>query len=364
MDKLVLKIESIKLKGKEKSINEEATKQSIILPILQELGWSVFDDEEVSPEFTILNQRVDYSLRHNHFNKVFIEVKKINENLESHQEQLLQYSFKEGVKLAILTNGIAWWFYLPLHEGNWEQRKFNSIDIIEQDTQRIIEKLRAFLSKEEVVSGNAVKNAENHYNNRLKGQIIKENIPKAWIKLVEQKDAFLVELIAETTEKLCGYKPDDQSVKDFISTLSNMSVSQVQQVKPKEKIIEVKTPSPTAAKNSPVISPNNVNYTGQSITSFHFLEKYYSVKNWREVLTKAVEVILERSGDKEKILSITGKKRPYFSYNSSLLREPKELKTTGKKLFVETNLNANNIVGILKDVMELYGYDDKDLRLF
>lgn len=143
MDILIEKIEKIKQKGKDKSLSEEATKHSIILPILMALGWNVFEDEEVCPEYSVQNGRVDYSLRSGHFNKVFIEVKKNTENLDNHQEQLLQYSFKEGVKLAILTNGLVWWFYLPLHEGSWEQRKFNSIDIIEQDTSRICEKFRA-----------------------------------------------------------------------------------------------------------------------------------------------------------------------------------------------------------------------------
>jgi hypothetical protein len=39
--------------------------------------------------------------------------------------KLLNYSFQEGVKLAILTNGIAWWFYLPRHEGSGEYGSFS-----------------------------------------------------------------------------------------------------------------------------------------------------------------------------------------------------------------------------------------------
>jgi len=53
-------------------------------------------------------------------NKAFIEVEQTGTDLEQHQEQLLNYSFQEGVKLASLTNGVAWRFYLPLHEGSGE----------------------------------------------------------------------------------------------------------------------------------------------------------------------------------------------------------------------------------------------------
>ena len=41
--------------------------------------------------------------------RVFLEVKRASENLESHEKQLLEYSFTEGIDLAVLTNGLVWW---------------------------------------------------------------------------------------------------------------------------------------------------------------------------------------------------------------------------------------------------------------
>jgi len=120
--------------------DEAATKQAVILRILKSLGWDPFNIDEVYPEYSVGSKRVDYALKSNGRNKVFIEVKKVNEDLEKHQEQLLSYSFQEGVKLAILTNGISWWFYLPLREGSWEQRKFYTIEIYDQDIEDIVRK--------------------------------------------------------------------------------------------------------------------------------------------------------------------------------------------------------------------------------
>ena len=88
------------------SFDEAATKQIVLLRVLSLLGWDIYNIDEVKPEFAVGSQRVDYSLRNKSINKVFIEVKKVGEDLDRHQEQLLNYSFKEGVKLAILTNGI------------------------------------------------------------------------------------------------------------------------------------------------------------------------------------------------------------------------------------------------------------------
>jgi len=197
------------------SFDEAATKQAVILRILKVLGWDPFNVDEVYPEYSVGGKRVDYALRYNGRNKVFIEVKKVNEDLEKHQEQLLNYSFQEGVKLAILTNGISWWFYLPLREGSWEQRKFYTIEIYDQKKEDIVRKFEEFLSKENVVSGKAIENAENLYKSRQKQQLIKETLPKAWTKIITEPDELLVELLAEVVERLCGYKPDNEMVEQF-----------------------------------------------------------------------------------------------------------------------------------------------------
>jgi predicted type IV restriction endonuclease len=108
--------------------------------ILANLGWNPFNINEVKPEYSVAGRRVDYSLRIYDANKVFLEVKKMGEELDRHQDHLLDYSFKEGVKLAVLTNGMTWWFYLPLQEGSWEQRKFFAIDILQQEPAHIADR--------------------------------------------------------------------------------------------------------------------------------------------------------------------------------------------------------------------------------
>jgi hypothetical protein len=48
-----------------------------------------------------MTQRVDFSLILNGKSKVFIEVKRVGEELDHHQEQLLNYAFKEGFELSM-----------------------------------------------------------------------------------------------------------------------------------------------------------------------------------------------------------------------------------------------------------------------
>jgi len=205
-DKIMSLVNDLKSKKGLDSYDEEATKQGIILQILFHLGWKIFDRNEVFPEYVIKSQRVDYSLRIDKKNKVFIEAKRINTELENHQEQLLKYSFQAGVSLAILTNGMSWWFYLPLmKDARWEERKFYTVDLFQQKPERIATKFLDFLSRDNISSGQAIKNAEATHEDQQKRNVIKKILPKAWNKIISELHDPVVNLLIETTENLCGH---------------------------------------------------------------------------------------------------------------------------------------------------------------
>lgn len=197
---------------------EEGTKQGAILPVLSTLGWNCFNIQEVSPEFSVGNGRIDYCLRINQKKAVFIEVKRATENLERHEKQLLEYSFEYGVELAILTNGITWWFYLPLVSGNWQQRKFISIDICNQNIHEVHIHFQNLLSKQSILDGSAVKKAKAIKDSSEKNKLIKTAIPLAWKQLLEEPDEFLLEIFGEKVESICGYIPDLDILTNFIHT--------------------------------------------------------------------------------------------------------------------------------------------------
>ena len=184
------------------SFDEAATKLVIILRVLSLLGWEIHNIDEVEPEHLVEDTRVDYLLKHANKAMVFIEAKRVGEPLEKHQQQLLGYSFKEGVRLAVLTNGLTWWFYLPLLPGNWEKRKFYSIDVSDQPSEEIVVRLVDYLSKSNVASGKALENAEAVYKTRQKEYEISEALPRAWEKMVTEPDSGLADLIAGNTENV------------------------------------------------------------------------------------------------------------------------------------------------------------------
>jgi hypothetical protein len=199
------------------SYNEAETKQAIILPIIRLLGWNDSKVDEVTPEYSVEKTRVDYSLRLNNRNKYFIEVKKPSEDLENHQLQLLDYSFKSGVGLATLTNGIKWWFYLPMQEDvDWRDRKFYTIDISQQDSDDIASRFIELLSKDNVENDSALNNARLIYKGRQKKREIDQALPEVWKNMMGGSDDSFIEFIVNKVESKCGREPDREYVRKFI----------------------------------------------------------------------------------------------------------------------------------------------------
>ena len=216
-DTLARAVEGIRRSIPLASLDESATKQSVVLRLLTLSGWNPFDPSQVVPEYTVGARRVDFALLPNSANAVFVEVKRASENLEKHQQQLLEYCFQEGVKLAVLTNGRIWWLYLPLQPGSWEHRRFITINLEAQDPERVQDLFVEFLSHDNVTEGLAIAAAENLVQSQQQEEIATRAIVQAWKQIVETPDELLVDLISETTERICGFKPQPGLIQAFLT---------------------------------------------------------------------------------------------------------------------------------------------------
>lgn len=119
LKQLADKIESTK----EQIGTEEGTKNSFIMPLIQILGYDVFNNSEVVPEFIAdagmkKSEKVDYALNKDGKPIVLIECKKWKEKLDKHGTQLTRYFTFSVAKFGILTNGIKFWFYTDLDKTN------------------------------------------------------------------------------------------------------------------------------------------------------------------------------------------------------------------------------------------------------
>lgn len=132
------------------ALTEEATKTAVIMPLLQALGFDVFNLDEVIPEYVAdvgikKGEKIDFALKLSGQIAILVEVKPISMSLgDAQYSQLFRYFSVSRVKLAILTNGREVWFFSDLDEQNrMDKRPFFTFDLQSYD-ERQVEELARF----------------------------------------------------------------------------------------------------------------------------------------------------------------------------------------------------------------------------
>ncbi|MDR2115977.1 MAG: type I restriction enzyme HsdR N-terminal domain-containing protein [Planctomycetaceae bacterium] len=136
-------------KIKDQVATEEATKNAFIMPMLQNLGYDVFNPLEIVPEFvadigTKKGEKIDYAIMNDGKPLILIECKHWNKNLNLHEGQLLRYFQAANARFGILTNGIKYRFYTDLDKANiMDEKPFFEFDLLNiKDNE--IEELKKF----------------------------------------------------------------------------------------------------------------------------------------------------------------------------------------------------------------------------
>lgn len=124
---------------------EEATKNALIMPFIQLLGYDVFNPFEVNPEFVAdigikKGEKVDYALMKDGKAIMLIECKHYSEKLDPHNSQLFRYFHTTSAKFGLLTNGINFRFYTDLISANkMDEKPFFEFRITEIKDNKIAE---------------------------------------------------------------------------------------------------------------------------------------------------------------------------------------------------------------------------------
>ena len=216
-ERLETAIERFRSDSKIRGLDEATARAQVINPILDRLDWDTLDKNKVVEEYQLRDNVPDYALLIDGAPKVFIEVKRPSEDLAGRPEdQLLRYSGIRGVLLAILTNGLNWWMYLPLKEGDAEARRFCELDISNQDVSETCDRLIEFLARENVYSEVAIENAEAQLRRLQEDKAIDNALPRAWDELTAGPDGLLVDLINEKVKGLCGVEAKPERIRGFL----------------------------------------------------------------------------------------------------------------------------------------------------
>lgn len=341
--------------------NKSEISRGVVLQILSNLGWNTFDTDIVMSEYSVGNGRVDFALAlgRQYTPCIFIEVKQPGKT-DNADDQLFRYAYSVGVQFAVLTDGKAWNFYLPSGQGRYEDRRIYKLDITERTIEESIEKLQRYLAFDRVRDNTAFEDAKRDYSNKYSQSVAQKTIPEAWKDLIDNEDEMLFNLIADSVEKKCGYKPKKEDIGTFLSLIRFAPVAQ--QYVPKQD----------AVKLDSVVSTNKPSPYG----SWYMLNgQYTEVGSAKDVVVELLRKFQRL--DKNFFKKCYNDRRNYGRNRTYIARSTKELYKGNPNLephnirltdgwFLLTNFSnqiKENILNMAIDIMHLQRGKDVDYHL-
>ena len=104
-----------------------------------------------------------------------------------------------------------------------------------------------------------------------------------------------------------------------------------------------------------------LDYTNKVVTGIVFQDTRYVASKWRDAFEIVLDLLRESDSKRfeESATTLVGRKRPYFSADSSVLRKGALIK--GTDLYFETNLSANHMTRVAFELVDRMGYNRTDL---
>ena len=374
--------------------NEEHVRISLVLRILFELGWDIWNPKEVNSEFkAVPNEdisRVDIALFSNEYLPplIFIEIKsvgKIVTDLFKIEQQLRDYNRNNTAQFSIITDGQKWRFYYSQTGGEFSQKCFKVIDIIQNDLSDIVNSLTLFLSKDEILSGNSKKEAERLLKLNQEQRALEDALPRAKRMISEYPFPSLPHALVEIASKL-GFTISEEEAKEFaqkstkkITGKENFSTKVIINPEPKNNDYKKNKPISKGSKNDSkdkfssgatynLDSLLNMNITSSKPFKIIINTKEYDTKDWTDLCKKFVLFLIEVNYLTESNLPIythSGKDK-YFIAKEAKHENPER---DGKwvkigNLFIDVKYNASSHVkNILKTLDSLNIKNDIDIKI-
>src|ERR1043166_1120124 len=133
----VLRGRIAKFRG-DKGFNEQNTKASLVVPLLQALGWDTNDPDEGHWEYKPKPKYnpVDFALMLQRAPSLFVEAKALRDSLRDDKlvAQILTYASVAGVQWVVLTNGDEYRIYNANAPVPVEEKLFRTVRISEDES--------------------------------------------------------------------------------------------------------------------------------------------------------------------------------------------------------------------------------------
>jgi hypothetical protein len=374
-------IEHVKRVGEHCS-TEETTKQALILPLLDILGFSPYDPTKVLAEYAAdfpsvkATERVDYALFSNGKPVMFIEAKPYRANLTNHAPQLSRYfNCTPDVTMAAITNGREWRFFTDLHNTNiMDEKPFLTVDFAKHNPEELTqliefmhdnfhpEKLRGFAE-------------ENQYIQKFK-EVIKSSIQDVdidFVKYIAQRANIPRQLNTRFLETIQPYVKValEQSISDMVvKGLSSPTIVTAQPVVPEH--VEAAQAMQIQPEPDFVIDPNNskIITTKDEFDLLRMIQEILPEDNLTGKDTESYYSVLYQGKTNRWLVRYdVNRKRPTIQFNiemDGLRRE--EIQRAGLTIlssglvYLDRPSDILRAVGIIKDTLDFCKNDDNFKR--
>jgi len=252
---------------------EEATKNAMVMPFIQALGYNVFDPLEVTPELisdigTKKGEKVDYAILRDGKPIILFECKKSGGDLNiNHAGQLFRYFHVTCARFGVLTNGLMYRFFTDLEQPNKMDEKpffeFNILDFKDRDVEELKKFAKSAFDIDTILTTANDLKYTRAIQNRLSEWVISP--PEEFVRLV--------------SSDLIGSKRFTPAIKDQFTAITKLAFEQLLGERINDRLKGAMTPD-TVSKAEPIIPmvASEPQADPQIITSTEELEGFYTVR--------------------------------------------------------------------------------------
>lgn len=358
---------------------EETTKQALILPMLDILGFHAYDPTKVRAEYSadlpgVKNgERVDYALFCQSIPVILIEAKPYNENLNNHAPQLMRYfNASPEVEFAVITNGREWRFFTDLNNKNvMDDKPFLTINFEKLDQTKIT-KLSRFCHDNFQADTLRVLAEESVYLS---------SFTKTISKSLKEVDADFVRYVAshanigrQLTQKFIDNITPlvKQAVEKAVSEMvvSGLSNNAPETIQPAQELKE-NNENTSEEEMVDIVDPNNskIITTVREQTMLYFTELLLGENEqfeWKD--TESYLSILYQGKTNRWIYRYYDKTKPYITVPIELTEQHKreiqraKLEHNGSTIYIDKPESILRIGGLIFDCLA-YCQDDENFRI-
>ncbi|HSB95324.1 MAG TPA: type I restriction endonuclease [Spongiibacteraceae bacterium] len=260
---------------------EEATKNAMVMPFIQALGYNVFDPLEVTPELisdvgTKKGEKVDYAILRDGKPIILFECKKAGGDLNiNHAGQLFRYFHVTSARFGILTNGLMYRFFTDLEQPNKMDEKpffeFNILDFKDRDVGELKKFAKSAFDIDTILTTANDLKYTRAIQNRLAEWVT--NPPEEFVRLV--------------SSDLIGSKRFTPAIKDQFTLITKLAFEQLLGERINDRLKGAMTQEPVLKTEPIVPAPASENPSEvQIITSPEEIEGFHIVRAiLREVIS-------------------------------------------------------------------------------